>query len=796
MNEKNKADSFFKTAAMHVLRLVILPLLLLAIIETAAGFFTPYSTSLFIKDKHTDGTDVYRVNYQAGYRFFPGRLARKPLPEFFAVNKPKDRLRIFVLGESAARGESLSDFSFSRMLEAALNQGAQRKAEVINTGIPAINSWVLREFAGEIVNYEPDLIIVYAGHNEFIGPFGPSGFSAFDGNRSAVLAGIWASSLNLTRLFRTDKLPDNLQQGWKGLEMFYRNKIPPGSASIARCRLNWQQNMADIFALAKSRNIPVMWCPVPVNIKDCPPFLSDDSRLSEQEKKELNELINQISESGAAARMEQLKAWQAKFPQHALLNYLQGQAFLSAGNFVEARNRLNQALENDCFIVRATTAVNDMATQVAKETGAIISDVSKAFEQASDNGLTGSNLVYDHVHLTDMGHYIAAKTIWNSIQSSDLAIKSSFTGAFPDFSVIRKLTGYTASDEAGNLQRIIQAMSNPPFSFQFDAEKKINSFKHSLELIKSQINLAGDVEMSQKALQEQPYNAAISHRIALMYGNSNRASQEYFNHSNSHNPFNIDTWNNYGLFLMTQGVSDQAEAAMRKALSLSPDFARAHFNLANLFNEQKNTQKAAYHYNEAVKSDPSMASAWRNLANIYFRDNNFSQALIIYKNAVEMVPEDLLSQIGISNCLLELNNHDEAIRHLTATCASFASPLPLFSIGLAREKMQQFNEAAAAYRLASAYDHQQSLQRIIDLHLNDKIGLNTEELTLISEKLCQLKDFKDPWLMQVYASALINQGKKQEALAILYRAEKLALDLSDSRLAIEISSNIKAIEQP
>lgn len=48
----------------------------------------------------------------------------------------------------------------------------QKEIEVINLGGAAINSNVNLDLAKEVVKYQPDLILLYLGHNEFYGPDG------------------------------------------------------------------------------------------------------------------------------------------------------------------------------------------------------------------------------------------------------------------------------------------------------------------------------------------------------------------------------------------------------------------------------------------------------------------------------------------------------------------------------------------------------------------------------------------------------------------------------------------------
>ena len=57
--------------------------------------------------------------------------------------------------------------SFPAFLQVMLEDAyPRRRFKVVNCGITAINSFVLLDFVDEIVAYEPDLVIIYAGHND------------------------------------------------------------------------------------------------------------------------------------------------------------------------------------------------------------------------------------------------------------------------------------------------------------------------------------------------------------------------------------------------------------------------------------------------------------------------------------------------------------------------------------------------------------------------------------------------------------------------------------------------------
>ena len=90
---------------------------------------------------------------------------------WFLRDKPRGLVRVFVLGESTAAG-----FPYGRWASpAALLQQRLARAypgrdfEVISTAMAAVTSYVLLDFADEIVAQHPDAVVIYTGHNEYLG---------------------------------------------------------------------------------------------------------------------------------------------------------------------------------------------------------------------------------------------------------------------------------------------------------------------------------------------------------------------------------------------------------------------------------------------------------------------------------------------------------------------------------------------------------------------------------------------------------------------------------------------------
>ena len=84
-----------------------------------------------------------------------------------------------------------------------------------------------------------------------------------------------------------------------------------------------------------------------------------------------------------------------------------------------------------------------------------------------------------------------------------------------------------------------------------------------------------------------------------------------------------DAWNNLGNVLMEQSHAEDAIAAYRHALTSSPDYADAHYSLADALEMTVGHREARRHWKEFLRLEPSgewatharqRISSWRGIA--------------------------------------------------------------------------------------------------------------------------------------------------------------------------------------
>ena len=89
----------------------------------------------------------------------------------FTHTKSPQSIRIFVLGDSTPFGAYVGkEKSFPSILEKKIQSllGNNQRVEVINLSMAGLNSLQITWLTEEIIQYGPDLIIVYVGNNEMI----------------------------------------------------------------------------------------------------------------------------------------------------------------------------------------------------------------------------------------------------------------------------------------------------------------------------------------------------------------------------------------------------------------------------------------------------------------------------------------------------------------------------------------------------------------------------------------------------------------------------------------------------
>lgn len=422
-----------KNLTLNALALLV-PVLFFVVLEAGlrvVGFGESYP--LFIPVQAD--TDYLYQNPDVARRYFK---SQENVPgsqkDFFKAVKDPDTFRIFVQGGSSAAGYPLYyGGSFSRMLEQRLLQTFPGKnIEVINTAMAAVNSYTLRDLADEIIAQDPDLVLIYAGHNEYYGSLGVG---------SAESLGRFVGVVNAYLKLQDFRVVQALQRMlMKGAALFAPGDEVPAAGTTLMSRMveeqeipihsplyemglnQFERNVGAMLEAYKEAGVSVLISTVASNEKDQAPFISRPVAEANQRALQdgLRQAASALAQSDTSGALRQLDQSIALDSVDALAYYAKAQILHSQGLYSEARAAFIQAKDRDQLRFRAPEAINDVIRELAEEHQVILVDGQQALRDRHPDGIIGNELMLEHLHPNVDGYFVLADAFYQAIHDQEL----------------------------------------------------------------------------------------------------------------------------------------------------------------------------------------------------------------------------------------------------------------------------------------------------------------------------------------------------------------------------------------
>jgi tetratricopeptide (TPR) repeat protein len=461
--------------------LLLTPVIVLLLIEGALRFFS-YGTDLSLVQRTVvRGREFYTINRMVGRRYFsqPGIAIPEPPDVLFPVVKSPRTRRIFCLGESTMAGfpYEYNATPSSLLRDQLVSLLPADTVEVINVGMSAIGSTVVRDLVADLAPYDPDLFVIYVGHNEFYGVFG-------SGSSSPLAGSAWLTRLHLT-LVRT-RLYLLLQEAYiwaEGMthrhrhgtnatlmeEMGDRRGIPSHGVVYSKGLEMYRENLAGIIGEARAHGIPVLFSALVDNLSDQPPFMSVFAPATGPAAQET---VRRLIEEGVAAM--QRKAWidaadalgraVALDSSYASTRYLLGRTLQGMGDSTGAAAEFRAARDEDALRFRASGEFQRTLFEVCAAQQVPVARVDSAFAAASPGGITGRNLILEHLHPNVRGYALMSRAWAASIRDHALLPSSGMTGELLADSLWERTAPITSFDTAIGAAKTSQLTSRWPFT--------------------------------------------------------------------------------------------------------------------------------------------------------------------------------------------------------------------------------------------------------------------------------------------------------------------------------------------
>ena len=400
--------------------LISLPLLLIAALEGAVrllGLVPSYP--VFVP--HPAAPQYLTMRPDVIRRYFPAGAEIPNVtvePHYFLKDKPKNGIRIFVQGGSTAAGYPYGlGASIASMLENRLRHSWPAKpVEVVNTALSAVNSYTLLDVADDIIAQQPDAVLIYAGHNEFVGIMGVGSNYRLAESPAATAVYLQLKQLHLYKLLEQmlvskPAVAANTQEKRTLMsKMAAAQPIALDSPVYQAGMAQFQRNMSSLLSKYREAGIPVYLATVGSNIADQPPFQSAD--LTPEQLKSLTAL--QRGDSSQFA----LLAAEAKTQQQAMLSYQLGQWLRQQQRGAEAQEWLSLARDFDTLRFRAPQEINRQIKGFVDNKTVWLVDAEQALRDHSPDGLIGRQLMLEHLHPNLPGYFVIADAFYQALAKS------------------------------------------------------------------------------------------------------------------------------------------------------------------------------------------------------------------------------------------------------------------------------------------------------------------------------------------------------------------------------------------
>ena len=652
--------------------LIVIPVVLLVLIELSlrvTGF--GYPTSAIIERNYA-GRRVCINNMKFGWRFFPKQIARELGAFVFPVEKSPQTFRMFVLGGSAAMGVPEPEYGFSRILNVLLEDGyPDLDFEVINMGMPAINSYGSLEMAKDCARYEPDLFIVYLGNNEVTGPYGAGTvFAPLSPSLSAARASIAVKSTKLGQLLEelaSALAPEGERSiRWKGLQMFLDKQVRFDSKGLQYVYEHFERNLTDICNIGREAGAEVIVCSVASNLKDCPPFASlhspDLTRTGEAMWNIVyNEAVQLESEGKYAEAMEKYRSALKIDRQPAEVHFRMGRCYSALGEHARAQQCFIEARNLDTLRFRADEQINDAVRRVAQNVGEGVSfvDVVQACRDASPHDMPGRELFYEHVHFNFTGNYLLARTVFDNVEKvihEQTGIKPHREGAIPSKEDCAARLAFTGWDRLRIARQIYDGFErNPVFINQAYHGGQLEESKQwldGLEYFSKPAGLQECVEQYRRALERNPSDWKLRRCYGQFLHEALNAEEEAVSQLEMVLEVlpHCYVYNELSILFYKLGRVDEGLKMARLALKMKPFVAWTYYNIGLGHDKKGNLRRAVKYYSKALEINPEVsAGAYDSLAQVFYIRGRIDKAFETLRDGIKIFPQsaDLYCRLGI-----------------------------------------------------------------------------------------------------------------------------------------------------
>ena len=353
----------------------------------------------------------------------------------FPEQKAAGTFRVVVQGGSTAAG---FPYGYGASLAGMLQQRLQAtfpdvNFEIITTAMPAVNSYTLLDFADEIILQQPDAVLIYAGHNEYLGILGVGSALSAGRSRPVILALLALRESRLLQLLMhsyqvaTSRQPVDVEaitnsSGTLMRRIVGKRHIPLDSGLYREGEQQFRSNLASLLARYRDAGIPVFIGTLASNEKGMTPFISElaadtDAAVWQEKYAAGTEALQQGDLETAQDALTEVVA----LDDTAASGYFAlGQLLEDLGDYSSARGSYLAAKDRDQLRFRAPEAFNTVIRELAADYDAHVVEVQASLLEAAGHGIIGNDLMLEHLHPNLPGYFLLADVYFDALREQGL----------------------------------------------------------------------------------------------------------------------------------------------------------------------------------------------------------------------------------------------------------------------------------------------------------------------------------------------------------------------------------------
>jgi lysophospholipase L1-like esterase len=596
--------------------LFIVPILFFVLLETGLriiNYGMDYKTFQTVYENYPD---KLFINPNLPRKYFTG-LNNFPsvVPDAFDKIKKENAFRVFVLGESSTAGwPYIPNASFPREIKRRLELlYPDNIIEIINCGVSAINTYTIRDIVPAIIKEEPDLILIYTGHNEYYGALGAASSVSLGHSRVLINFYLWLQQ------FRTTQLVENMIRGT--IEFFHSRDIdePRGGETLMSKMIGeslitfnsdlynegikqFEGNMRDILEMFREAKIPVILGTLTCNLRDQKPLIS---------------------------------VKRDNFPPAANV-YTEAQQNLKAGKLEEARSLFLKAKELDALRFRAPQEMNNIILQLSHKFNLPLIDIDSIFKASSPDGIVGYNLTVDHLHPNIAGYKMMGKAFLRAMELSNQLPKGKRNQFSDDKIDSISIAEYpvTKLDSIIAEMKIIILTGEYPFVPKGTPNYSLQKYKPkdyidstAMAVMKKKILWEeGHVKIADWYFNKGDYSSFRSEMMAIIF----------------ERPFNEQFYE----YAINKLLGVQQFTLVLPVILKYNSFRPSYFTykwLGQIYLNDENYKRALFYLEPASKLPEADSKLFYNLGGAYYFNNSIDKAITALEKSLSLDPQNKLA---------------------------------------------------------------------------------------------------------------------------------------------------------